>query len=231
MDYNNDDIIWSDDGAPRSAFFDDIYFSAGDCLAETEHVFLKGNDLHKRWKQCSTFTIAETGFGSGLNFLGAYNLWKDIAPGDASLRYISAERFPLSKKNLAKVYSSIPEIANAGPLLELYPDTPETGVCDIAFENNVTLTLFFGDVLESFDIIEAGSVDAWFLDGFSPAKNPEMWSDAVLNKVGTTTKAGGTFATFTCARCIREGLSLAGFDVEKAGGFGSKRHMLRGEKQ
>lgn len=218
------------DGQPVSARFGDVYFSRSSGIEETQHVYLSGNQLQARWAYLprAQFTIAETGFGTGLNFLCAWRLWRQIAPTEARLHFVSVEKNPLTPADLARALSLWPELQefSAALLARYHMLTP--GWRRIEFDaGRVALTLLLGDVSEMLPQLRA-QVDAWFLDGFSPAKNPDMWQPAVFSEMARLAASGCTFATFTSAGMVRRGLEAAGFQVEKERGFGSKRDMLRG---
>ena len=216
-------VDWEAD-APRSVFFDDIYFSGGGA-EETEHVFLKGNELERRFAEAERFTIGELGFGSGLNFLSAVALWRSVRRPQARLNYISVEKFPLHPDDLRRAGRAWPQFsAEIETLADALPP-PLRGFHQLRWPDGVTLTLGFGDARELLEVCEA-EVDAWFLDGFSPAKNPEMWSEAVLRQVARLCASGATAATFTVAGDVRRRLEAAGFGVEKRPGYGRKREML-----
>jgi len=224
------DITWRADGSPQSTRFDDIYFSSDDGLAETVHVFLKGNGLPDAWKDRSHFTIAETGFGTGLNFLATWALWQETRAPDQHLHFVSVEGFPLTREDLAQTLKKWPELAPfADALLARYPE-PHRGPHLIHLDDTVTLTLYEDDIAPALRGLDA-SVDAWFLDGFSPASNPDMWSEDVFAEVARLSRPGTRFATFTAAGFVRRGLQAQGFDVQKVSGFGRKREMLVGEMQ
>ncbi len=211
-------------GAPRSIFFDDIYFSGGGA-GETEHVFLKGNDLERRLAGARRFTIGELGFGSGLNFLSAVALWRKLRRPDARLNFLSFEKFPLHPDDLRRAGRAWPQF---GAEIEALADSlppPLRGFHQVRWSDGVTLTLGFGDARELLECCEA-EVDAWFLDGFSPAKNPDMWSEGVLRQVARLSAGGATAATFTAAGDVRRRLEAAGFSVQKRPGYGRKRDML-----
>ena len=213
---------------PRSDLFDDVYFSAENGAAETEHVFLNGNSLPAAWQGRQNFTIAETGFGTGLNFLMAWELFERTAPGHAFLDYISVEKFPLSPGEIRKALS--PWAARLGARLESflarYP-IAVPGYHRIVFDSRIALTLIVGDVNDVLPDLEA-CVDAWFLDGFTPAKNPDMWTKDLFSNMARLSAPRATFATFTAAGFVKRGLAAAGFHVEKRKGFGAKRDMLAG---
>ena len=175
-------------GAPRSSQFDDVYFSVDDGLAETRHVFMQGNDLPHFWQEkgaagAQDFVIAETGFGTGLNFLCAWKEFCETAPLKMRLDFVSFEKFPLSKTEIQEALepwqSELGEYADK--LLEQYP-IRVGGFHRIVFDSRISLTLIFGDVNEYIPELEA-RVDCWFLDGFTPAKNPDMWSDTLYRNM------------------------------------------------
>lgn len=221
------DLIFRD-GAPFAQGFDDVYFSKAGGVAETTHVFLKGNGLPERFASHANFTIGELGFGTGLNFLVAWDAFLKHAPAGHHLHFVSLEKFPLTPVMLREALASYPEFKTLSEqLIENYP-LRLPGLHRVHFPR-VTLTLGFGDAEELLPQIDA-CIDAWFLDGFAPAKNADMWSLPVLNQVGRMSAAGTTFATFTSAGNVRRGLSQQGFAVEKVPGFGHKREMSTGKK-
>jgi tRNA 5-methylaminomethyl-2-thiouridine biosynthesis bifunctional protein len=227
---NNTTLEWRD-GQPHSAIFGDIYFSRESGIAETRHVFLQHNRLAARWAELKQplFTMAETGFGTGLNFLCAWQLWNACAPRNARLHFVSTEKFPLSHVDLARALSLWPELAELSTqLMAQYADlTP--GWRRMEFDQGrIILTLLIGDARETLPQLYA-SVDAWFLDGFAPARNPEMWQPELFLQMARLAAPGCSFATFTSAGNVRRGLEAAGFKVARVAGFGTKRAMLYGE--
>ena len=224
-------LAWQD-GQPFSSRFGDVYFSSDSGLEETRHVFLQGNRLEERFAALSageSFTIGETGFGTGLNFLGAWQLFEQAAPPGASLDFFSIEKFPLNEDELRAALALWPEMKPfADALLERWRRrVPGWNRWSFA-GGRVRLTLAIGDVAEVLPQLQDGVVDAWFLDGFSPAQNPEMWSEEVLAGIARASRPAATLATYTSAGLVRRGLRQAGFAVERAPGFGRKREMLRG---
>ncbi|WED69257.2 bifunctional tRNA (5-methylaminomethyl-2-thiouridine)(34)-methyltransferase MnmD/FAD-dependent 5-carboxymethylaminomethyl-2-thiouridine(34) oxidoreductase MnmC [Pectobacterium colocasium] len=232
-------LSWNAQGTPVSQQFDDVYFSNQDGLAETRYVFLKGNQFPERFATHprTACVVAETGFGTGLNFL---TLWQAFAgfrqqQPQATLRhlhFISFEKFPLRQHDLAAAHAQWPELAAfADELREQWP-LPLPG-CHrlILAQGAITLDLWFGDVntlLPELDDTQNHQVDAWFLDGFAPSKNPDMWTDNLFQAMARLCRKEGTFATFTAAGFVRRGLQQAGFQVSKIKGFGQKREMLSG---
>jgi tRNA 5-methylaminomethyl-2-thiouridine biosynthesis bifunctional protein len=223
-------LDWQD-GQPVSTLYDDVYFSRDSGIAETRHVFLCSNRLQERWMSLARdrFTIAETGFGTGLNFLCAWQLWRETAPAHARLHFVSTEKFPLAHDDLQRALAMWPELAEFSRMLTARYHRIVPGWQQLVFDGGrVTLTLLIGDARATLPQLKAG-VDAWFLDGFSPAKNPELWQPEIFHEIARLASPGCTFATFTSAGLVRRGLQAAGFAVEKTQGYGSKREMLRGE--
>jgi tRNA U34 5-methylaminomethyl-2-thiouridine-forming methyltransferase MnmC len=214
------ELEWRDGGTPVSTRFDDPYFSLQGGLEETRHVFLSGNGLPARFRQ--GFHIAELGFGTGLNLLAALIAWRASGtPG--TLRYTSFEAFPMSAPDMARALAAFPDALRvAEPLLAQWAAGRQRLSLD-GMEAEIVL----GDARETLPRW-SGSADAWFLDGFSPARNPELWSDALLADVARHTVKGGTFATYTAAGHVRRALQAAGFEVNRQPGFGTKRHMTTG---
>lgn len=229
------DDIWQaeldwQNGQPYSQQFGDIYFSTESGLAESQHVFLQHNHLSARWKtlDSSHFTIAETGFGTGLNFLCAWDLWKKTAPDTARLNFVSTEKYPLNPHDLKLALALWPSVAHLSHQLQLSYRHLAGGMHRLSFEHGrVTLTLLIGDASDMLGQLHA-SVDAWFLDGFAPSKNPDMWQAALFEQMGRLSHDQTTFSTFTSAGMVRRNLQQAGFMVEKVSGYGRKREMLCG---
>jgi tRNA 5-methylaminomethyl-2-thiouridine biosynthesis bifunctional protein len=223
-------IDWQD-GQPVSRRFGDVYFSRDSGREETRHVFLEGNRLRERWAALTPrarFTIGETGFGTGLNFACAWALWDELAPPDARLRYVSVERHPLAPADIARTLGMWPELVpRCNALLAQWSELPPGWHRFVLGGGRVLLTILAGDVRAILPRLDA-RVDAWFLDGFAPAKNPEMWQPDVLARVADLSASGATCATYSVAGEVRDGLEAAGFAIEKTRGFGRKREMLRG---
>lgn len=221
----------SGEAAPHSPAFDDVYFSRHDGRAETEHVFIAGNRLAERlgaWQASRPFVIGETGFGTGLNMLCAWACFDAHAAPGARLHLVSTEKFPLDREDLARALASWPDLAERSERLVAQWPEPVAGVHRLWLAERVTLDLHLGDAAERLALLD-GRVDAWFLDGFAPAKNPEMWHPALFQAMAARSRPGATFATFTCAGVVKRGLAAAGFTWHKAPGFGRKREMLCGE--
>ena len=214
-------IRWEDGDVPVSIRFDDAYYSRQDGLAETMHVFLDGNRLADRFAGVLRFSIAELGFGTGLNALAAAALWRRTAPAGARLSYTAFELYPMDRAGMARALAAWTELAGlAQTLLAAWP-----APC-IALPG-MDLHVIQGDARQTVSGW-VGSVDAWFLDGFAPARNPEMWQPELLRAVHDRTRPGGSFATYSAAGHVRRGLVAAGFRVVRRPGFGRKREMLTG---
>lgn len=205
--------------------YGDIYFSKEDGLAETRHVFLQGNRLPDRWAGRPRYCICETGFGTGLNFLAAKKLFEDTANPEQRLDYISIEKYPLTPSKIRDALKPWADELDVEAMLAQYPIRVR-GFHRLSF-GRVTLTLVFDDVSHAMEEISA-HVDAWFLDGFAPAKNPDMWVSVLYQGMARLSRKGATFASFTAAGDVRRGLAQAGFAVEKRKGYGRKRDMIAG---
>jgi len=216
-----DRTLWKDNGVPVSARFDDPYYSLDNGLAETRYVFLDGNDLPARFRP--GFHIAELGFGTGLNLIAARQAWRSAGTG-GPLRFTSFEAFPMPPEDALRALSAFPETAPfAEDTAALLADPSRALIRD-----DIEMQLIVGDARETLPIWQ-GRADAWFLDGFSPAKNPELWGADLLAEVGRHTAAHGSFATYTAAGDVRRALVAAGFDVTRQPGYGRKRHMTTGK--
>ena len=232
------------EGLPFSIPYDDIYHSATSGIEQSRYVFVDGNHLIDRWRslphqQSTRFTIAETGFGTGLNFLLSWQLWEEFAPETCQLHFISCEKHPLAREDLIKSLQFWPQLEKqAQQLIAAYPIlTP--GYHQISFANGrVTLTLMLGDALECYEQLllcgesklerelRTACVDAWYLDGFAPKKNQSMWSESLIKVIAMLSHEGTTLATYTAAAPVKEHLAQQGFKIEKRKGFGPKRHMI-----
>ncbi len=214
------EITWGAGGTPVSSRFDDPYFSLSDGLEETRHVFLNGNDLPERLTP--EFSVAELGFGTGLNLLA----FAALTPPDCPVRFTSFEAFPLDGVEAIRALQTIAPMPLwvdwIGGVSEMLDNRATSGRV-----GSVEVELIWGDARETLKHWP-GKADAWFLDGFSPAKNPEMWPPELMNEVARRTNQRGTFATFTAAGAVRRALADAGFAVTRAPGYGRKRHMSRG---
>lgn len=213
-------LEWRDGVIPVSTRFDDPYFSLADGLAETRHVFLAGNGLPARMRD--GFCIAELGFGTGLNLLATQIAWAATGrPG--TLRYVSFEAFPLPAADIARALDHFPEArAVAGPFLAQWAE----GRRWLSLPG-IEAEVILGDARQTLPDWP-GRADAWYLDGFSPARNPELWSADLMAAVARHTAPGGSFATYTAAGHVRRALQAAGFQVDRRPGHGRKRHMTAG---
>ena len=219
---------------PYSLDFNDVYFNSENGLEETEYVFIEHNQLKQRFASVanSHFTIIETGFGTGLNFLAVAAHWLAFAPLNAKLHFISIEKYPLNPADFfyavhvwPYVWRNVPSISKE--LTAQYQNLKAgLNIFNVA-GSRIQLDLHIGDVLEQLPSIKQ-CADAWLLDGFAPAKNADMWSSEVFTQMARLSKTETTFATFTSAGRVRRGLQAVGFKVNKHAGFGKKREMLSG---
>ena len=213
------------DGTPWSEAYGDVYHSADGGLAQARHVFLAGNGLPERWRGRRVFTVLETGFGFGLSFLATWRAWQEDAQRCERLHFVSIEKHPFEASDLAFVLKRVEELKSE-ELVARWPMLVP-GMHRLEFENGrVVLTLFFGDVADGLPQL-ALAADAIYLDGFAPAKNPEMWDARLLRHLGRLAAPGATAATWSVAAPVRAALEGAGFAVQKEKGFGTKREMLR----
>jgi tRNA 5-methylaminomethyl-2-thiouridine biosynthesis bifunctional protein len=223
-------LDWQD-GQPFSRRFGDVYFSRDSGLAEKRYTFLQGNRLAERFASLSSgggFTIGETGFGTGLSFLCAWQLFEEVALATSSLDFFSVEKYPLEEQELTDALAVWPALRHHADELTARWRRRIPGWNRWTFASGrIRLTLVIGDVAEALPEI-TDSIQAWFLDGFSPALNPEMWTQQVLEHIAKASHPHATFATYTSAGWVRRGLAQAGFQVCKSPGFGRKREMLHG---
>lgn len=236
-------IIWQDN-VPYSTLFNDIYYSHEDGIAESNYVFLKANDLPKRWQDevQLNFRILELGFGTGLNCLLAAQVFKNYASEKSKLIIKSCELYPLKIRELETALESFlnpPQLTNPGisldmgqALLQQYKSAQPGWQYIILQENRVELHLYLGEALDMLAELRSQyfHFDACFLDGFAPACNPEMWRLEILESLATLAWTDASLATFTAAGYVRRGLQAAGFAMEKIPGFGRKAEMLRGRR-
>lgn len=217
-------------GTPYSNDFQDFFFQTDCGLEETRYVFHQANNLNERLTACEehSFCIAETGFGTGLNFFATWLLWKNLPEPKPKLQFLSCEAFPLRKEDLNLAISRWPAFR---PLLfeflQQYPEHVETTHV-LSFEKGkLELMLTYGDASTYF-FQRPFLADCWFLDGFAPRQNDSLWSNEIIAGIANHTKSMGTFATFTSVGAVRRSLEKAGFEVKKISGFGEKREMLLG---
>ena len=215
-----DRVIWREGDMPVSQRFDDPYYSLENGLAESRHVFVAGNDLPARF--APGFHIAELGFGTGLNLIAARAAWR-AAGITGPLRFTSFEAFPMPPADAMRALAAFPET-------EGYAADIAAALTDPAkplMRPDLELRLVIGDARQTLRHW-AARADAWFLDGFSPARNPELWQPDLMADLARHTGPGGSFATYTAAGHVRRALVAAGFDVTRQPGYGRKRHMSVG---
>ena len=211
-------LMWKNNAVPVSSRFDDPYYSLENGVAETQHVFLAGNDLPARF--ADGFHIAELGFGTGLNLLVTLQAWR-ATKARGVLHYTSFEQYPLRRDDILAAHRAFPALSPIAKDLTPFLGEQEFCLPDLQFR------MILGDARATLPG-QSWQADAWFLDGFSPAKNPELWEGDLMQAVGQHTKQGGTCATYTAAGHVRRALGDAGFDITRLPGFGRKRHMTRG---
>ncbi len=226
------DITWQE-GLPHSTIFDESYYSKENSISEARQVFIEGNQLIQRWQLLAAepsphFVIAETGFAAGLNFLLSWSLWRQYASPSSRLHFISCEKYPLNRDDLLRCLALWPEFQElAEKLLDNYPIlTPGFHLLQFD-EGRVNLTLMLGDVLSCYrELLVCGDpiiekelreshVDAWFMDGFSPLKNPQMWSEQLFTTIAMLSKKNTTLATYNLADGVKQGLSASGFNISE----------------
>ena len=224
-------LAFANDGIAYSEAFGDLYHSVDGGLAQAREVFLQGNALPARWGGCDAFTILETGFGLGLNFLAAWDAWRSDTRAPRRLHFVSVEKYPFKDADLARALAPFAEIEFLSRALVAQLPPPLRGFHRIHFDGGrVILTLLLGDARELLPQLVARA-NALFLDGFSPARNPEMWSPEVVRELSRLAAPGATLATWTVAGGVRGALAGAGFRIEKRAGFGRKREMLTGVRE
>lgn len=225
-------LDWDDQGRPHSRIFDDVYFSDKSGLEETRYVFLEQNRLQERFAALPAggrLVIGETGFGTGLNFLCAWQLFEQHAVAGARLHFVSVEKYPLSHTDLQRALLLWPELQPFAEQLLAQYIAIHQGFQRLVLDNGrVTLTLLIGDALEQLPQLDA-QIDAWFLDGFAPAKNPEMWTAELFAELARLAAPGSTISTFTSTGWVRRLINAAGFKMKRTPGIGHKWEILRGE--
>jgi tRNA 5-methylaminomethyl-2-thiouridine biosynthesis bifunctional protein len=219
-------LAFDDNGTPWSPAYGDVYHSADSGPGQARHVFLGGNDLPARWAGASVFTIVETGFGIGINFLATWQAWRNDPSRPARLHYVSVEKHPFHRDDLGRLHARHPELHAIAPLLQAAWPLPLAGTHRLHFDDErVTLTLVFDDAAHALPRLRLAA-DAFFLDGFSPLRNADMWAPRILQALARIARPDATLATYTAARAVKEGLTQAGFVIERRTGFGRKRDML-----
>lgn len=237
-------LIWDEQGLPLSEHYGDYYFSKKNGLEESRYVYLQQNHLTERFQGLANgdnFVVGEIGFGSGLNFLVTWQLWQQLAPAEAKLHFISVEKFPLATADLERALNLWPELHSlALPLQQQYPAILHHGFHRLTLDQGrVELTLIIDEAHSGLQqLLETTHpafckarrpVDAWFLDGFSPPKNPDLWQDKLFQLIKQLSRKGTTLATFTAASLVNRSLKASSFSTEKVKGFGLKREMLRAD--
>ena len=223
----------TEDGIPYSEAFGDVYHSTGGALGQARYVFLGGNGLPERWRGRDQFVIVETGFGLGLNFLATWAAWRDDPQRPARLHFVSVEKHPFRALDLRRMLEPMlvqPGMTELAPLVQRLCDAwpaPVAGWHRLELAPGVILSVGFGDVSELLPSLRVGA-DAFYLDGFSPAKNPEIWAADVFKTLGRLARDGATLATYTAMGQVRRDLIAAGFQVARNYGYGPKRSMLTG---
>ena len=224
MNSTTNELDWRSDMVPVSKVFDDPYFSLDNGLAESKHVFIEGNGLSERFRD--GFSIAELGFGTGLNFSTTVLSWRE-QQCSGILRFTSFEAFPLQPHDMTRALLAFDELQDiANEFAPYWLGLLENGKIMLP---DVELSLIQGDARSQVSNW-TGLADCWYLDGFAPAKNPELWGEDILQSVYDRTHLKGTFATYTAAGFVRKNLQRAGFEVIRIAGFGRKRHMTHGYK-
>ena len=227
MDISKPKIYFDDAGNAHSSEYGDIFHSVAGAMDQSNHVFIHANRLPERWIE-SDVTILETGFGLGSNFLNVWTHWNQTSH-DHCVHMISVEKHPLSHSDLLQAHQAHPDLQlPLKQLLEQYPGQVP-GIFDLSWpEEKMKLTLVHGDIQDALDYLNSDQlwVDAVFLDGFSPAKNPQMWSVEVFEKIKKLCNANTSLSTWTVSSMVKSNLQTAGFQVQKVPGFAMKREML-----
>ncbi|NTC83046.1 tRNA (5-methylaminomethyl-2-thiouridine)(34)-methyltransferase MnmD [Agrobacterium tumefaciens] len=223
-------LDWREGDMPYSLAFDDHFYCQTDGRLECGHVFLSGNGLPQRWHEReSIFRIGELGFGTGLNLCETWRQWKEVRNGHFKLHFMSFELYPMKADEIDRALSRWPEVdTERKALVARWPADPK-GEVDMELDDQTRLTVVCGEALTGISGRSEG-FDAWFLDGFAPARNPDMWSLEIMQTLFGKTVPGGTFATYAAAGFVRRNLIAAGFELERRKGFAGKREMLCGTK-
>lgn len=231
-DFQHAQLDWDADGQPRSRQFADVYFASDGGLAESRHAFLLQNDLARRFAELAAgerLVIGETGFGTGLNFLSAWQLFEQHAGADCRLHFVSVEKYPLTRSDLQRALALWPELAPyADALLAQYVAVHPGFQRFTLAGGRISLTLLLGDALEQLPQLDA-AIDAWFLDGFAPQRNPQMWSPELFAELARLSHPGTTLGTYCSAGDVRRGLKAVGFSIRRVPGIGRKWEVLKGQ--
>ncbi|HEX5933195.1 MAG TPA: tRNA (5-methylaminomethyl-2-thiouridine)(34)-methyltransferase MnmD [Pseudorhizobium sp.] len=223
-------LEWHEGDMPYSTQFGDHFYCRSDGRLECGHVFLAGNGLPGRWENAARFRIGELGFGTGLNLCETWRQWKLHRRPGAVLHFTSFELYPMRAEEIDRALAHWPEIdAERQALAGAWPETPEERV-EIDLDGQTRLTVVVGPALDDVRA-EKPDFDAWFLDGFAPSRNPDMWSADLMQSIHDRTVPGGSFATYAAAGFVRRNLQAAGFTVERRPGFAGKREMLCGKRK
>jgi tRNA 5-methylaminomethyl-2-thiouridine biosynthesis bifunctional protein len=221
-------IEWKDNGTPYSCHFGDVYYSTSGGREESEYVFLEQNQIPEIWRKESDFTIGELGFGTGLNFLLTLQRWHVSHPPSAWLNYFTFEKFLVPVKDFRRANQKWSDLKSyVEEIVRAYPPSLEGLYCLELAEFNTRLVIGIGEALTRLKEVE-GKFDAWYFDGFSPQKNPDLWSSDIFNEVARLSRAGTTFSSFSAAGAVRRNLDCSGFRVEKIKGYGNKRESIKG---
>ncbi|MDM9628949.1 tRNA (5-methylaminomethyl-2-thiouridine)(34)-methyltransferase MnmD [Rhizobium sp. S152] len=229
IDAKNQPLEWRDGDMPYSPAFGDHFYCQTDGRLECGHVFLSGNGLPDRWTGRDSFKIGELGFGTGLNFAETWRQWKEHRAEGQHLRFMSFELYPMQRDEIDRALSHWPEItAERAALSAAWPEKPE-GVVSLDLDQQTRLSVVCGAAIDRVSAA-AADFDAWYLDGFAPSRNADMWSEQLMRLVFEKTVSGGSFATYAAAGFVRRNLIAAGFALERRPGFAGKREMLCGVK-
>lgn len=225
----SNELEWREGDMPYSTGFGDYYYSKSDGRLECDHVFVDGNDLKNRFVDAQEITIGELGFGTGLNFLETLRQFKQYATTNTTLDYHSFEINPLTTDVMQRALSMWPQLNNErAQLMAVWPHALNPNN-KLKLDRNITLHLHIGDVNAMLPE-QSFRADAWYLDGFTPAKNQSMWSLMLMKAIADHTNDTGTFSSYTAAGWVRRNLIEAGFNVQKANGYAGKRDMICGRK-
>ncbi len=227
-------VEYTEEGTPRAPAFGDVYHPRQGGLAQSRHVFLGGNGLPARWQNQPHFVVLETGFGLGLNFLSTWQAWRSDPQRSQQLWFVSIEKHPLRRLDLLQAWQALatePDLqALATELVQAWPPLIQ-GTHTLFFDHGkVKLVLALSDVRQALKGLRL-KAHAFYLDGFAPARNPDMWAPEVFKAIGRLAAPDATAATWSAARDVRNGLTTAGFEVRKVAGFGGKRDMITARYQ